>query len=400
MLHHTMFVVLFRSPLVVSLLLLGHTMAMAQGGLPMAEPAEVGMSAEHLATIDGQVDAALSEGQMAGAVVLIGRQGKIVWRKAFGHRQIEPSKEPMTPETIFDLASLTKPIATATSVMILADRDQLDLNAPAAQYLPEFAANGKQAVTIAHLLTHTSGLTPDNALADYADGPAKSWQRINALPLRSPAGERFAYSDVGFLVLGQLVEQVSGQALDRFAQEHIFQPLEMSSTCYRVPPELHAQCAATEKRGDAWLRGEVHDPRAAALQGVAGHAGLFSTADDLARYAQMLLGGGSLEGRRVLSAEQVKAMLGSRAVSGGIRTWGWDRRTGFSSNRGAIMSDSAFGHGGFTGTGMWIDPGHELFVIVLTNRLHPDGKGSVNRLIGRIGTIAVEAINKQHQESN
>jgi len=360
--------------------------------LPSAPPEQAGLDSRQLSAIDQAVEEALAARKMPGCVVLIGRRGKIVFDKAYGLRQVEPAPLPMTLDTVFDLASLTKPVATATSVMILAERGKVRLDQPVAQYLPEFAVNGKQSITAIHLLTHQGGLIADNPLGDYRDGPEKARERLFALKPVVPPGARFIYSDVGYLVLGELVERVAGQKLDEFACENIFKPLGMIETGFLPSPELRRRAAPTEKRDGKWIQGEVHDPRAFALGGVAGHAGLFSTARDLARYAQMLLDRGEYGGVRVLHESTVAAMTTPHPVPNGLRGLGWDIRTGYSSNRGESFSPRAFGHGGFTGTAMWIDPELDLFVIFLSNRLHPDGKGAVNPLAGRIGTIAANAV--------
>lgn len=361
-------------------------------GLPVATPASLGVSLSRLNAIDGLVERHIAAGEMAGAVVLIGYRGQIIFQKAYGNRQVEPAVEPMTVDTVFDLASLTKPIATATAVMQLVDAEKLELDEPVAKWLPEFAANGKEQITVRDLLTHQSGLIADNAMKDYSDNLDATWHNILTLKPVAEPRTRFIYSDMGFITLGRLVEKVSGQPLDDFVQNHLARPLGMSSTTYCPGAELAARCAATERRNDRWMKGEVHDPRAYALGGVAGHAGLFSTADDLARYAQMIVNGGEYGGTRVLSEDSVRLMASPQPVPGGIRGLGWDKRSAYSSNRGDLMSDDAIGHGGFTGTGIWIDPQQQMFVIFLSTRLHPDGKGSVNPLIGRIGTIATAAL--------
>lgn len=376
--------------MVIALWLLVGSICWAQPPrLPVAPPAEAGLNAEKLAAIDGLVDAALANKQMPGCVVLVGSQGKIAWLKAYGERT---AGTPMTTDTLFDLASLTKPIATGTAVMKLIEENKIELQQPVAKYLPEFAQNGKDKITIEHLLTHQGGLIADNALGDYQKGIETAWERIFALkPLAEP-GERFIYSDVGFEVLGKLVERVSGQTLNDFTKTQIFQPLGMAETGYLPPAELHARAAPTQKRNDRWMQGEVHDPRAYLLGGVAGHAGLFSTAEDLAVYAQMLVRQGEYAGVRVLEAKTIDEMFRARPVPGGNkRALSWDARSGFSSNRGQGMSDSAVGHGGFTGTVIWIDPELDLFYILLSNRVHPDGKGGVNKLGGEIGTVVVQS---------
>ncbi|MDA0810499.1 MAG: serine hydrolase [Planctomycetota bacterium] len=362
-------------------------------GLAQGDPAECGLSVSRLAVIDDVVAEGLRDERMPGCVVLIGYRGRIVWLKSYGSRQVKPDAVPMTTDTVFDLASLTKPIATATSVMLLIEDGLVELDVPAAKYIPEFGNKGKEVITIRQLLVHQSGLLPDNSIKDYENGRADAFRRIHELDLRAKPGTRFMYSDVGFIVLGEIVERVSGKSLDAFARDRIFKPLGMSETGFNPPADLKQRAAPTQERNGDWMRGEVHDPRAFRLGGVAGHAGLFSTAEDLARYAQMLINKGVLGEARILEPETCQLMQSSHEVSSGVRTLGWDRRTGYSSNRGDLFSPEAFGHGGFTGTALWIDPAQEMFVIFLSNRVHPDGNGSVNSLAGRIGTLAAAAIN-------
>jgi uncharacterized protein YbbC (DUF1343 family)/CubicO group peptidase (beta-lactamase class C family) len=361
--------------------------------LPQAAPEEAGMDRARLAAIDGLVARSLDEGQMPGCVVAIGRQGRLVWLKAYGQRQVLPAIEPMTTDTVFDLASLTKPIATATSIVHLVESGRLRLRDKASQHWPQFAANGKEHITVFQLLTHQSGLIADNPLSDYADGSETAMRRIAELGLVAPPGERFIYSDVNYIVLAEIVARVSGKNVHQFTQEFLFQPLGMSETGYLPDVSLCRRAAPTEQRDEVWMKGQVHDPRAFALGGIAGHAGLFSTAEDLSVYAQMMLGRGSYQGRRILGPATMAAMTSAYTVPGGNqRGLGWDKRSSYSSNRGELFSSAAFGHGGFTGTALWIDPELDLFVIFLSNRLHPTGKGLVNPLAGRIGTIAAAAI--------
>ena len=242
------------------------------------------------------------------------------------------------------------------------------------------------------LLIHQGGLIADNSLDDYRDGPEAAWRKICELKPTAEPGAKFVYSDVGFIVLGELVRRISGRDLADFSRENIFTPLGLTETGYLPAEPLRARAAPTQQRDDHWMQGEVHDPRAFLLGGIAGHAGLFSTAEDLAVYAALLANRGDFGGVRILNDESWTALTAPRKVSSGLRTLGWDMKTGYSTNRGATMSDQAFGHGGFTGTGLWIDPSTKLFVIFLSNRVHPDGKGNVNPLIGQIGTIAAEAL--------
>jgi uncharacterized protein YbbC (DUF1343 family)/CubicO group peptidase (beta-lactamase class C family) len=364
----------------------------AASELPRVSPASVGMSGARLNAIDAVVQQGLERSKMPGCVVTVGRGDGIVFQRAYGLKQIQPTSVDMTADTVFDLASLTKPIATATSVMTLVQQGKIDLNATVSKYLPEFAANGKEKITIRQLLTHQGGLIPDNALADYKDGPDKAFERINALKPSTEPGTKFIYTDVGFIVLAEVVRAVSGKDVHEYSQQAIFQPLNMTETGYLPSADLKVRAATTEQRDGHWMRGEVHDPRAFELGGIAGHAGLFSTADDLAIYATMMLNHGRGNGTEILDRATFDTMTTGIPVSSGLRGLGWDVQTGYSSNRGDLFTSHAFGHGGFTGTAVWIDPELDLYVIFLSNRVHPDGKGSVNPLAGRIGTLAASAI--------
>jgi len=346
------------------------------------------MDSWHLRQIDHVVSDGLSAGCMPGCVVLVGRPGETVLHKAYGLRQVQPSRQRMTADTVFDVASLTKPVATATSILVLADRGLLDLDEAAASCVPEFAPGGKGAITIRQLLTHQGGLPADNPLSDYDQGPQKAWERICKLRPCAEPGRRFIYSDIGYIVLAEVVRRVAGRDLHAFTRENVFAPVGMSETGFLPAGPLRRRCAPTLRRGRRWMKGQVHDPRAWRLGGVAGHAGLFSTARDLARYAEMMLRAGRHASGRVLSERAVREMTRPHAAAGGLRGLGWDIRSGYSANRGEALSPRAFGHGGFTGTSLWIDPELDLFVVFLSNRLHPDGRGEVNALAGRIATIA------------
>ncbi|MCA9186868.1 MAG: DUF1343 domain-containing protein, partial [Planctomycetales bacterium] len=350
------------------------------------------VDAEHLRSIAPLVHTAIERGDLPGCVVAIGRRRGIVYLESFGHRQLQPSAKPMTRDTVFDMASLTKPIATATSVLMLVEDGRLRYRDKIADFIPEFANHGKESITVSQCLTHTAGFVPDNSLEDYQDGIEEAWQRIWELSLAYEPGAEFKYSDVGYEVLGELVRRITQEDVNTFAKRTIYRPLGMDETGYLPEASLRARAAVNEQRDGQWMQGEVHDPRAFALGGVAGHAGLFSTVDDLARFARMLLGGGELDGIRVVSAAGVREMTRRREVPGGFRTYGWDSLSGYSTNRSELFSEQAFGHGGFTGTAMWIDPELDLFVIFLSNRLHPDGQGNVNDLAGRIGAIAVASL--------
>lgn len=395
--------------------------------LPTAAPSAVGMSPTQLTYIDQIVEAEIAKKQLPGAVVLVGRQGKIVWRRAYGNRALEPQPEPMTVDTIFDLASLTKIVATATSVMILVERGLVRLGDPVSRYIPEFAESGKRAITVEHLLVHRSGLIADNDIKDYEQGPVKAMENIWRLAPLNEAGAKFIYSDVNFIVLAELVKRISGKPVDQFALENIYAPLGMKDTGYkpleRLGTQVQSRIAPTEQRGgpdqnrnregaakegevvakdaEHWMRGEVHDPRSYLLGGVAGHAGLFSTADDLAIYCQMILNGGDYQGRRILSPMGVQRMTEARPSAGNasdsnMRGLGWDIYSGFSANRGDLLPIGSFGHTGFTGTGLWLDPASETFVVFLSNRVHPklDPKkpADVSSLRGRVSSIVASAI--------
>src|SRR5262245_49035995 len=367
-------------------------------------PVAVGMSPTRLAHLDEIIEAEIAKKQLPGAVVIVGRKGKVVWRRAYGNRAIEPAPEPMTVDTIFDLASLTKVVATATSMMILVERGLVRLGDPVSRYIPEFGESGKKNITVEQLLTHRSGLIADNDVKDYEQGPEEAMRNIWKLAPLAEAGSKFIYSDVNYIVLAELVKRVSGKAVNQFASENIFRPLGMKDTGYKPDASLTPRIAPTEKRGEKWMRGEVHDPRAYLLGGVAGHAGLFSTADDLAIYCQMILNRGEFQGARVLSPMGVARMTeahpirgaGGNAVDGAARGIGWDIFTSYSANRGDLFPVGSFGHTGFTGTGLWIDPSSETFVVFLSNRVHPrlDPKhpADVSSLRGRVASVVAASI--------
>jgi CubicO group peptidase (beta-lactamase class C family) len=357
--------------------------------------------------MDAVIADEIANKHLPGAVVLVGRKGHVVWRKSYGSRVIEPVREAMTSDTIFDLASLTKVVATATSIMILVERGKLRLSDPVSRYIPEL----KERITIEQLLTHVSGYAPDFDLRERWTGYDEAIKRLIKEPLRNPPGTRFTYSDIGFITLGEVVARVGGMPLDQFAQKNIFGPLRMTSTGFRPSAALKARIAPTEKRrgqlsylgdsaanvgaeGEVWLRGEVHDPTSYRMNGVAGHAGLLSTANDLAIYCQMILNHGSYGGVRILAPLTVAEMTRPRIVSsaGATRGLGWDINTTFSTNRGDLFPLGSFGHTGFTGTSMWIDPASDMFVVFLSNRVHPDGKGDVGPLRGRVASIVAASV--------
>lgn len=358
-----------------------------------------------LERIDVVVGAAIEAGELPGAVVLVAHGDRPVYRRAFGLRAVHPAREPMTVDTIFDLASLTKVIATTPSVMALVEDGAIRLRDRVARYLPGFERHGKDAVTIEHLLTHVSGLRPDLPLEEEFEGADEALRRVLAERLEAAPGEAFIYSDLNFLLLGEIVRRVSGLALEVFAAERVFDPLGMRDTAFRPGADRAARIAPTEACTPlGWpcggpegvmLRGTVHDPTARRMGGVAGHAGLFGTADDLARFGAMLLRGGrAASGRPVLSPLAVARMTrpSTPAHLRDVRGLGWDIDSRYSGNRGDLFSPRSFGHTGFTGTSIWIDPATETVVVFLSSRVHPDGGGNVVRLRGLVATLAAAAV--------
>ena len=350
------------------------------------------------------IEQAVTDKKLPGAVVLIGRGSRVLYQKAIGHRAVEPVAEPMTLDTIFDLASLTKVIATTTSVMKLVEDGRIRLNDRVATFIPGFERFGKADITVRHLMTHTSGLRPDLDMADMWTGADAAIQlAIDEVPTSAP-GERFVYSDINYFLLGDIVRRVSGEPLNEFARTRIFEPLGMKDTMFLPPASLKARIAPTQKCSTfGWpcegvdmqmLRGVVHDPTARRMGGVAGHAGLFSTAGDVSIFCQMLLSGGAYGGVRILSPLTVEKMTTPVSFPGlhELRGLGWDIDSAFSSNRGELLPIGSFGHTGFTGTSIWIDPVTKLYVVFMSNRVHPDGKGDVTPLRARVATIAASAL--------
>jgi uncharacterized protein YbbC (DUF1343 family)/CubicO group peptidase (beta-lactamase class C family) len=343
-----------------------------------------------LAGVDAVIQQGIAEG-IPGAVLLVGHDGQIIYRKAYGHRALEPRPEPMTLDTIFDLASLTKVIVTSTAVMQLVERGTVRMNDPVAKYLPEFAQNGKEDVTVRQLLTHYSGLEPDLDLKSTWEGKQTAYAMAMAETPVDPPGSKFSYSDVNFIVLGELVERVSGETLDEYAVRHIFAPLKMVHTRYTPPAGWRAKIAPTQyDENEHMLRGVVHDPSARRMGGVAGHAGLFSTGDDLAKFAQALLNGGG----GILSALSVEKMTRPEQPPAApvLRGFGWDIDSPFSSNRGDFLPVGSYGHTGFTGTSMWIDPATHSYIILLTNAVHPRGKNNAIALRSKVATAVAAAL--------
>ena len=446
-------------------------------GLPVAAPQSVGMNAAKLNQIDALVEADIAAKKLPGAVVLVGHKGKIVFRKAYGNRSLVPTVEPMTVDTIFDVASLTKPIATATSIMILVEQGKLRLSDTIGKFIPDIDDENAKKVTIQQLLTHTSGYRPDFDLGEKWTGREGMLAALKKEKLRNPPGTRFVYSDIGFIMLGEIVDRIisadpgypdkSNSEWGNFTESirrRAFFPLGMDNTDFAfilrspgLPYVRHLlfsfgssgkkvrveQFAPTEnikgqnsylgskydgqnEEGAIILRALVHDPTSFRMGGVAGHAGLFSTADDLARYCEMIMNGGVVPGgvggnlsgsegvseqrrrkntlptgrvsasggQRILSAQTIAKMTAPYVVSedGATRGLGWEINTSFSANRGELFPLGSFGHTGFTGTGIWIDPVSHTFVVFLSNRVHPDGKGDVAALRAKVSTVVASAI--------
>jgi uncharacterized protein YbbC (DUF1343 family)/CubicO group peptidase (beta-lactamase class C family) len=358
-----------------------------------------------LARIDDLVNSAIAARQTPGAVVVVGQGDRTLYEKAFGARALVPAMEPMSIDTVFDVASLTKVVATTTAVMTLIEDGRLRLNDPVASHIPGFERYGKGNITIRHLLTHVSGLRPDVDLHPWTGYETAIELAKDEVPTAAP-NETFVYSDINFFLLGHIVSRISGESLDAYLKRVVFDPLGMKETGFNPPSSLLGRIAPTErcagpdpgtpcKRPDVPpLRGVVHDPTARRMGGVAGHAGLFSTARDLQRFVRMLINGGQLEGVRVLSAASVRAMTSPQtpAAMRAVRGFGWDIDTQFSSNRGDLFPIGSFGHTGFTGTSIWVDPTSGGWVVFLSNRVHPDATGDVTPLRSRVATVAAAVI--------
>lgn len=390
-----------------SSLLLAALAAACGSGLKVSDPDESGMSKAHLKGLDHIINAAIVRHDFPGAVVLVGRKDKVVYREAYGDSQIVPARREMTADMIFDLASLTKPVATATSIMILVERGEISLNEKVKDYVPDFAPyvdeKGKpgEDARLWNLLTHTSGLPPYTdveAAAKELGRPASTEALVSyiaRLPKTDPPGAAFHYSCLGYITLARIIKIVSGDDVAEFAAQNIFKPLGMKHTFYNPPAEFRDKCVPTQVFDGRPLIGTVHDPLAALQGGVSGNAGLFSTADDLAIFAQMILGKGTFGDVRILSPLGVERMttVYFKAPAAG-RGLGWDIDTPYSSNRGDLFGPSSFGHTGYTGTSIWIDPQTQVYIIFLTNRVHPDDKGDVVAMRSRVANLVAASITK------
>ena len=347
-----------------------------------------------LAEMDTAVAQAIADGRLPGGVLWLEHRGA-VYRKSYGQRAVIPSPEPMSEDTIFDAASLTKVLATTPVIVLLAERGKLQIDAAVTNYIPEFAGDGRERVTLRHLLTHTSGLRSGLGLATAWTGHPHAIALACGEKLRQPPGAAFLYSDINFILLGEIVQRVSGQRLDQFVAREIYQPLKMNDTGYLPDQVKLGRIAPTENRKtEGLLRGRVHDPTARRMGGVAGHAGVFTTAADLARYARLLLAGGELDGVRIFKPETVRWMTSVQSPAGvaARRGIGWDIDSPYSSPRGKHFPLGSYGHTGWTGTSLWIDPASRTFLIFLANRNHPNEGASVVELRARLATLAAEAI--------
>lgn len=376
--------------------------------LPVVTPEAAGMDSGHLSLVDQAIQDAIEDEQTPGAVLLVLRDGAIVYRKAYGLRQVVHGAEPATTETIYDLASLTKPVATATAVMQLLEQGKLRLLDPVSMYLPEFESwhdreQGQMStIRIRHLMTHTSGLPsypPVNDLLELANGENTRevvFDWLDHVERDFAPGENFQYSCPNFVTLQRIVESITGLSLDEYTQKHIFNPLKMDKTGYNPPEEWIPQTAPTGIL-DTGIQQvcTVHDPFARDLmEGISGNAGLFSTADDLARFAAMMLNDGELDGIRILSPASIQALQSvPRGLESFGRGLGWDLYSPYASNQGDLMGNRSFGHTGFTGTSLTIDPDSRTAIIFLSNRVYPvEGQGSVVRLRSIIANIVAASI--------
>jgi CubicO group peptidase (beta-lactamase class C family) len=335
-------------------------------------------------------------GIIPGAVVAVGRRKGIVYLEAFGARALKPRREAMTERTIFDLASLTKVMVTAPLVVERAERGTLSLEDPLGLHIEEARGTEIGAIPLGMLLTHTAGFPADNPLADYSGGKSRLYTAIAAEPLEATPGTRFTYSDVGYVFLQGVVERATGKRLDRVAAEEIFAPLGFRDTRFGALTRDLARVAPTTKERGRWLRGRVHDPRARAraLAGVAGHAGMFGTAAEVSRFCAMLLTGGRHGRRRILGEETVRLMTTNRceAALGVRRGFGFDIESPYSAPRGSLFSRDSFGHSGFTGVSLWIDPVNDGYIVLLTNSIHPDGHKDLKPFRAEAATLAARGL--------
>ncbi len=376
----------------------GPSVHAAQTDEPEPEPQVSGNSAEIdelvVEGLDALIGRAIARGELPGAVVAVGDHAGIRSLRAFGSRT---EGETMTVDTVFDLASVTKPVATASALMKLVEEGRVRLDDRASLYLPELATPDKRSITLRMLLLHTSGLPSVNPLAHYEQGRDDALSQIGRTKLLHTPGSAYQYSDLGFIVLGEVVARAAGMGLDQVVSERILAPLSMHDSSFGVRDARLTRTAPTEERDGRVIRGEVDDPRAYRLGGAAGNAGLFSTASDLSRFARMLLNRGSLDGQRVFEAHTVDMWLKPVAIHDTTRTLGFDVQSNHAHGKGTLMSSRAVGHGGYTGTQLWIDPERDLFVILLTNRVHAGPQGTIHPLSGSITDLCVATVDHERE---
>jgi len=354
------------------------------------------IQADKLSAIDSVVVEEIEKGTFPGAVVLVGQGDKVLYHKSFGNEVIEPFIEPMTDDTIFDMASVSKPVGTATSILILWDQGKIDFEDKVGKYLPEFGVNGKEDVRLKHLLTHTSGLPAYTNAAELKNQygercPDKVIEKICSFEAMNEPGETYRYSCLGYITLAKIVEVVSGQAIDEFAREHIFEPLKMKHTGYNPPPEWAKDIAATEIFDGQLLRGFVHDPLAQLNGGISGNAGLFANAPDLSIYCRMVLNGGTYRGVRILSPEAVQLLTRRQSKN---RSYGFGFTTSYSWIKDEDAVEQSISHLGYTGTAVVCDPKNDIYLIILANRVHPQDKGDIGPLRSRVAEIIAQALVK------
>lgn len=344
-------------------------------------PAQVAPVPDRLEAVSSIVEREIALHHVPGAVIIAGNANRVFYRRAFGDRLLSPVPTPMMPDAIFDLASLTKVVATTTAIMQLSERGLLDLDARVVRYWPAFGAHGKEQITIRQLLTHMSGLRPDIPSSASWTGREQALAQIIADHPVSLPGARFRYSDINFIVLGELVRRVTGEPLNIYAAKHIFQPLGMRDTMFNPGAGKQNRIVPTDTQSAALRWGVVQDPTAYRMGGVAGHAGLFSTADDLSRFAAMLLGHGSLGRARIMNSATVAQMTQAAELPEDIkRGLGWDIASDYDSGMAQVFGAGSFGHTGYTGTSLWIDPRSGVYLIILASRLYPDDHGDVQPL--------------------
>ena len=355
---------------------------------------------KRLNEIDLAIETTIKDALTPGAVFWLEQRGQ-TYANTYGHMSLEPERIPARIDAIYDSASLTKVVATTPAIMLLVEQGLVEIDALASTYLDNFENRGKEAITIRHLMTHTSGLKPGIPLTIEMNGVSKGWTGYEmAIALakseevQHPPGTEFIYSDINFILLGEIVQQLTGQRLEDFTRESVFQPLGMKDTVYLPSPNLRYRTAPTKWWDGKMQRGAPNNPICRRTGGVHGHAGMFTTAADLARYCRMILNKGELDGFRFLQPETIRLMTSAQSPSEveSLRGLGWDIDSSYSSQRGEIFPISGFGHTGFTGPSIWIDPSSETFVIFMSNRIHPDGKGNVVPLRKRLGTLAAEAV--------